>query len=251
MSIASRSSGPETLGTGLFFGGPGTVRAISVGLSPTYAPTATPNSIKPHSPHFLGSLDGAGMMLAQANQQRHKPYHAIAHGDRAGPSPPLHCSHGHRKIDLRWLSGQSTIDFYSMVLHSTATAPNSAAKQAPAQRCKHGPAPIRLTGPVPYAHSPASHGARPSDDAFLRRSPDALPALMRIGLAPRLRQGRDMPTRDAAHRCSSAMSFSLTGPTWAPARSRYCRRASQTDCPKSRHLSGPLPGMGSSRIGRW
>ena len=183
-------------------------------------PNSDANSINSFTASFLEIYDGAGLMLAQVKpSSATSRYHAIAHGDGMveGPSSYTAPSGQPQWIDLRVAVGaEITCEFWvDGVLHSAATAPNTAAKGKPrtivfANTALHA---ISATRVWYYAHIAALDGVSTIGRRFVRRSPAALASFDEMaGSLDALNDG-DIATRVASTTAGQRMSFSLTGPT--------------------------------------
>ena len=214
-----RFIGTRTLGAPFSFAVPEPVGDLWLGFR-YVTPNSDANSISSFTASFLELYDGAGLMLAQVKPSSvTSRYHAIAHGDAAvqGASSYTAPSGQPQWIDLRVAVGaEITIDFYvDGVLHSTATAPNSAAKGKPrtivfANTALHAISASRVWY---YAHIAALDGVSTIGRRFVRRSPDALASFNEmVGSLDALKDG-DIATRVASTTAGQRMSFSLTGPT--------------------------------------
>jgi len=216
---AIRFSGARTYSSPFSFAVP--EPAGDLWLSFRYVPpNSDANNISSSSASFLEIYDIANLMIAQIKPSNAtNRYHAIAHGDAAvqGASSYTAPSGQPQWIDLRVAVGaEITIDFYvDGVLHSAATAPNTAAKGKPrlvvfANTDLHG---ISATRTWYYAHIAALDGISTIGRRFVRRSPNALASFNEmVGSLDALKDG-DIATRVASTTAGQRMSFSLTGPT--------------------------------------
>lgn len=169
---------------------------------------------------FLEFFDAAQNRIAQiqpnATTER---YHAVARGDTVvqGLSSYLAPSGQAQWIDVRVAVGASiTIDFYvDGLLHSTATAPNSAGRGKPVQISfanagLHGA--LFQTRTWFYAHIAVLDGRSTIGRRFVRRTPGSTATFNQMTGSLDAIKDEDVSTRIASNIAGQRVSFSLTGP---------------------------------------
>ena len=184
-------------------------------------PNLDANAITETNASFLEFYDAAQNMIAQiqpnATTER---YHAIARGDTVvqGTSTYMAGAAQTQWIDVRLAVGaQITLDLYvDGVLHSTASAANSAGKGKPIQIVfanigLHGS--IGSTRTWSYAHIAVLDNRSTIGRRFVRRTPASGGSFAQMAGSLDAIRDDDVSTRIAANAAGQRMSFSLTGPT--------------------------------------
>ena len=183
-------------------------------------PSSDSDSIAESTANFLEVFDADNAKLAQVRpSSATNRYHAVAHGDTSveGSSSYIAANGQPQWVDVRVAVGADiTIEFYvDGVLHSAATAANTAGKGKPARVVfansgLHGSYSSRSWY---YAHIAVLDGVSTIGRRFVRRSPNAIASFNQMtGSIDALDDG-DIATRVASDAAGQRMSFSLTGPT--------------------------------------
>lgn len=183
-------------------------------------PSADASTINESTASFLEFFDAAGAAIAKvrpiASDER---YHAQAWGDTIvqGPSSFTAANGQPVWVDVRLAVGtEIAIDFFvDGVLHSSATAPNTAARGKPVltafmNRGLHGSFSDRTWY---YAHIAILDGVSTIGRRFARRTPAALATYAQMTGSLDALKDQDIATRVASTAAGQRLSFSLAGPT--------------------------------------
>lgn len=183
-------------------------------------PSADASSIIESAASFLEFFDAAGATLAKvrpiASDER---YHAQAWGDTTvqGPSSFTAASGQPVWIDVRLAVGaEIAIDFFvDGVLHSSATAPNSAGKGKPVLTAfmNRGLPGSYSDRTWYYAHIAILDGVSTIGRRFVRRTPDAAATYAEMTGGLDALKDQDIATRVASAAAGQRLSFTLAGPT--------------------------------------
>jgi hypothetical protein len=184
-------------------------------------PNLDSNAITETNASFLEFYDAAQNMIAQiqpnATTER---YHAIARGDTVvqGTSTYMAGAAQTQWIDVRLVVGAHiTIDLYvDGVLHSTATAANTAGKGKPIQIVfanigLHGSAGSTRTWS--YAHIAVLDNRSTIGRRFVRRTPASSGSFAQMTGSLEAIRDEDISTRIASNIAGQRTSFNLTGPS--------------------------------------